>query len=443
MKNTSVWECENCGSQFPKWAGQCLECHKWNSLVETPIYQTATAPVKRSRISNIDTHPVEWRKVTGADTLHRPTSIAELDRVLGGGLVLGGVMLIAGEPGIGKSTLLSQLALTQTEALYVNGEESNAQVANRFKRLSPKSKSRIALFPDTNIDNVVSNITADHQLVIVDSIQVMFSPQLRSAPGSISQIRECALKLIDMAKTTNVPIILVGHFTKSGEVAGPKLLEHMVDSVIVLEGERSGNFRILRAVKNRFGPVDEVGLFAMEEGGMREVSNPAQLLIGEMAGHAQGSVLGCILEGQRPLVLEVQALVVPSKLAVPRRIGHGIKERRLQLLCAVIEKHLGLGIGEKDVFLNVAGGLSSPDPGLDLAVVAAVVSGASQRTKAKRESLIPIFCGEVGLLGEVRMVQGWDRRQKEVKRLGLGQLIGKNEIPSIHGLSKFSPDTKG
>lgn len=478
-KVSSVWECQSCGSQSPRWAGKCPECGTWNSLVETPIGEAISTSVGRYKSNERDIKPVSWRHIRGVEKLHRPTLIGELDRVLGGGLVPGGVSLIAGEPGIGKSTLLSQAALSCGHVLYVNGEESDTQVASRLTRLSPKSTSEITLFSNTNIDAVLPQIDGTHSLVIIDSIQVMYSPELKSAPGSIGQIRECALKLINIAKSKDIPILLVGHYTKSGEVAGPKLLEHMVDAVIVLEGERSGNLRILRAVKNRFGPVDEVGLFAMEEGGMREVTNPAELLIGEHAGQASGSVLGCVLEGQRPLVLEVQALTVPSKIPVPRRVGQGINERRLQLLCAVIEKHLGLGMGEKDVFVNVAGGLRSQDPGLDLAVAAAIVSSAGgkghsdvvlsrvasratslsdrpiqgsklssglnvtgdQFPRKKMSSLVsssrPIFCGEVGLLGEVRMVQGWERREKEIKRLGLGNLVGKERISTIRDVNQL------
>lgn len=396
------------------------------------------------------------------------TGVAELDRVLGNGLVPGAVILLAGEPGMGKSTLLSQVALQMAQEklknksqkskvergiLYICGEESPSQVAMRLNRLArhPRSAIRdlpLTLFPETDVDAIVGEIEHERPtLVIIDSIQTLITTDLAGTAGSVGQVRECAGRLAEVSKRLNISIFLVGHVTKEGAVAGPKVLEHVVDVVLVLEGDRSGSLRILRAVKNRFGPVDEVGLFAMEEGGMREVANPAELLIGEQAGVSAGSVLGCVLEGMRPLVLEVQALVVPSKLAVPRRIGHGVNERRLQLLCAVIEKHLGLGIGEKDVFVNVAGGLKSPDPGLDLPVVAAIISSSSTflpHSAGRKKSISslsqnerPIFSGEVGLLGEVRQVQGWERREKEVKRLQLGTLVGKGSLNSIRDLQGY------
>lgn len=493
--NRTYWECQNCGAQFPKWAGKCTECGKWNCLVETVATTDSASPTVPSRGPVADVKPLPWRKFKSeSNKLHIPTDIGELDRALGGGLVPGGVILIAGEPGIGKSTLLSHLALgiktegkrqkekgqagnRHTSVLYVNGEESSLQVAARFHRLKSSSQSKVDLFPQTNVEAVVAEIERRDgtALLIADSIQVMSSSKLRSAAGSIGQIRESAGRLIEVAKRKNIPTILVGHFTKEGEVAGPKVLEHMVDTVLVMEGDRSGNLRILRCLKNRFGPVDEVGIFSMSEAGMTEVKNPAELLIGESGGQAPGSVLGCVLEGQRPLALEVQALVVPSKLAVPRRVGHGINQQRLALLAAVIEKHVTRRLGEMDVYINVAGGLSSRDPGLDLAVVAAIISSQVQKllnTRSVRESedqgsgksersarilrssdsrtfrpsefsefsesaQAPIFCGEVGLLGEVRPVAGWQRREKEVARLGMGRLLGSNLIKSVSELQKF------
>ncbi len=447
------------------------------------------------------------------------TGIGELDRVLGGGLVPGEVVLLAGEPGMGKSTLLSRVALQMAQermdngqwlmdekkhhsssiihhplVLYVCGEESPGQVGLRLQRLSKAikvEKAEISLLSETNVDSAISQIEASfinlqsssiihHPLVIVDSIQTLTTDDLTGVAGSVGQVRESAGRLMAVAKRLNVPIFLVGHVTKDGTVAGPKVLEHMVDAVLVLEGERSGNFRILRAVKNRFGAVDEVGLFAMDNGDMKEVSNPGELLLGDAAGKVSGSVLGCTLEGLRPLILEVQALAVPSKLAVPRRVGQGISERKLQVLCAVIERYISRKLGDMDIFVSIAGGLKSSDPGLDLAVVGAVISsigyqssvvarppglrpcevGQGSRLQVSQSSVNQsktdklktdkpesenrkqktdnwIFCGEVGLLGEVRQVQGWERREKEVKRLGVGQLVGANRIKNIRELLKI------
>ena len=406
------------------------------------------------------------------------TGIGELDRVLGGGLVPGEVVLLAGEPGMGKSTLLSRVALAMGSlVLYVCGEESPGQVALRLQRLSmvkivkdgkddsnlsnpshPNHSDNLVLLSETNVDSIVASLErpglfkkAGPFVAIVDSIQTLTTDDLTGVAGSVGQVRESAGRLMRAAKRLNVPIFLVGHVTKDGTVAGPKVLEHMVDAVLVLEGERSGNFRILRAVKNRFGAVDEVGLFAMDNGDMKEVVNPGELLLGEAAGKVSGSVLGCTLEGLRPLILEVQALAVPSKLAVPRRVCQGINERKLQVLCAVIERYISRKLGDMDIFVSIAGGLTSSDPGLDLAVVGAVISSLKDKKveevkkaeKVKNLSDLSslsslssfIFCGEVGLLGEVRQVQGWERREKEVKRLGVGQLIGSNKIRNIRELS--------
>ncbi len=482
---SSVWECQNCGAQFPKWAGRCPDCGQWNTLVETAVstkfkvqsskFKVAAQSAKPQKLSEIlKAHDKSVQRIT--------TGIGELDRVLGGGLVPGQVALLAGEPGMGKSTLLSQVALVFTKAniLYVCGEESPRQVALRLKRLAGSRltihDSPLSLYPQTDVDAVIAEILRSAlsdavSAVIIDSIQTMATADLSGLAGAVGQIRESAARLSATAKSLNIPLFLVGHVTKEGEVAGPKVLEHMVDTVLVMEGDRSGNLRILRSLKNRFGPVDEVGIFSMAEGGMAEVKNPAELLIGDLAGKSAGSVLGCVMEGLRPLVLEVQALAVPTKLSFPRRVGAGISERRLQLLCAVVEKHLGLGIGEKDVFVNVAGGLKSSDPGLDLPVVVAIVSSAAQKSQLKSAEIgrhqiadkseevgsdfsdlsairlsadasrskptFPIFCGEVGLLGEIRMVPGWDRRQKEVQRLGMGELIGKPDIGHIRELQKY------
>lgn len=488
-KSSTIWECQSCGSQSPVWSGQCPECGKWNALVETIVStkfksQNSNSQIKfktqNSKLSKPQSLSEILKNVTASQRIS--TGIGELDRVLGSGMVPGSVMLLAGEPGMGKSTLLSQVVLKLKNSLYVCGEESPSQVVMRLRRLAkPKShpekraasdeglfQNDISLFAETNVDLVIDAIQntqntqitgksdnqkvrqSDHQsfpsfLVVIDSIQTLHTDDLSGMAGSVGQIRECAGRLSQIAKNLNISLFLIGHITKEGEIAGPKVLEHMVDVVLTLEGDRTGNLRFVRAVKNRFGPVDEVGLFSMDENGMNEVLNPAELLIGEQAGQAQGSVLGCVMEGQRPLTIEVQALTVPSKIPIPRRIGHGIRIQKLQLLCAVIEKHLGLGIGDKDVYVNVAGGLSSQDPGLDLAIVAAIVSSLASRhsessaTKnpATKRSDTNIFCGEVGLLGEIRNVSGWPRREKEIKRLKIGKLIGKNDIRHIRELQKY------
>lgn len=414
-KERVVFECQNCGGQFPKWSGQCGECGKWNSLVES-VANRGPATGGRQQGTVEEVKAVEWRKVKSDKKLHGKIGIGELDRVLGGGLVKGGVVLLAGEPGIGKSTILSQLALKMNKVLYVNGEESQAQVAARLKRLTSglRSKGSVVLYPETNIERVLDEMRKQGwELVIVDSIQVMYSEKLRGIPGGVGQIRECGQQLIRMAKRLGIPVILVGHFTKTGELAGPKVLEHMVDVVMVLEGERSGGLRTLRSLKNRFGVTDEVGLFEMKNGGLIEVKDPTGLLMVDDNQGQVGRSVAIVMQGLRPLLVEVQALAVPTKLVMPRRVAQGINMKRLQVITAVLKKYLKLRLGEMDVFVNITGGLQVTDPAVDLAVVVALVSSVKNRLVRKGV----VLAGEIGLLGEVRGSNFDEKRQKEAKRL--------------------------
>jgi DNA repair protein RadA/Sms len=414
-KERIVFECQNCGGQFPKWSGQCGECGKWNSLVES-VVNRGRAIGSRQQGTVEEVKAVEWRKVKSDKKLHGETGIGELDRVLGGGLVKGGVVLLAGEPGIGKSTMLSQLALRMNKVLYVNGEESQAQVSSRLRRLTTDSGSSksVVLYPETNIERVLDEMRKSKwDLVIVDSIQVMYSEKLRGIPGGVGQIRECGQQLIRISKRLGLPVILVGHFTKTGEVAGPKVLEHMVDVVMILEGERSGGLRTLRSLKNRFGVTDEVGLFEMKDGGLAEVKDPTGLLMVEDNQGQAGRSVAIVMQGLRPLLIEVQALVVPTKLVMPRRVAQGINMKRLQVIAAVLKKYLKLRLGEMDVFVNITGGLQVTDPAVDLAVAVALVSSVKNRSVRKGVAL----AGEIGLLGEVRGSNFDQKRQKEAKRL--------------------------
>jgi len=420
MKSSVVYECSNCGSQSAKWAGQCGECGKWNTLTESVIMGSQKlrssqskdrnyGPVKLQNLSEIEVSTVTRRK----------TGIGELDRVLGGGIVPGEVILMVGEPGIGKSTILTQLALKMGKAAYICGEESPGQVKIRVGRLQG---SQLQMLAETNVDVIISSIEkVDLSIVIIDSVQTLYTNDLPGMAGSISQIRECTMRLIGYAKRKNIPVILVGHVTKDGEMAGPKVLEHMVDAVLELTGDRYHDLRLLRTQKNRFGATDEVGVFQMMESGLVEVPNPSEFFLSEREEGAIGSCVCVIMEGTRPVLLEVQALVVESELPVPRRVSQGVDVRRVQILLGVMQKYARLPIGNKDVFVKVTGGLSVKEPAVDLAICLAVASSSSGKALPKNSVAI----GEVGLLGEIRSVSWGEKRVKEAKKLGYSKIFSR------------------
>lgn len=443
-KSTTQYVCQQCGAATPKWQGQCPQCATWNSLVET-----AVIPAKGRSASGRSTKTpiVKLAQIKNKGLVRIKTGIGELDRVLGGGLVPGSVVLLAGEPGIGKSTLLTQLAMSQSkisnltsDTLYVCGEESPQQIKMRIDRMSvgrkgsdlPKrSDPSLSFLPTTDVDELIAS-AGRPGLLIVDSIQTMSTVDLTGMAGSVGQIRECSYRLLNFAKETGVVVFLVGHVTKEGAIAGPKILEHLVDTVLYLEGDKRHEFRILRSQKNRFGSVDEVGVFQMTDRGLKEIANPSDVFLEERVTNVAGSCLAVVIEGTRPMLTEIQALVVPSALAVPRRVGNGIDLKRLQLLTAVLTKRLSLPLGNYDVYVNVAGGLNIKEPAADLAVCLAIVS--SFKNKALPSKVCAF--GEVGLLGEVRKVSFSAKRIAEAKKMGYQPLIHK---PSLIGyLSAFS-----
>ncbi len=428
-KTTSKFICQQCGYVAPQFLGKCPECGTWNSLVEE---------IQESRIKNKESRDkAELIKLSDIESksLDRLSSnIVEVDRVLGGGLVKGSIVLLSGEPGIGKSTLLTQIALTVNSSgsvvdgsgtLYVAGEESPSQIKLRVERI--KKGADILILNETNtevIGKVLEEITPG--LVIIDSIQTLALDSLDSPAGSISQVRESAYFLTKLSKKLHIPIILVGHITKEGGIAGPKVLEHSVDVVLTLEGEAASPYRILRASKNRFGSIDEIGVFDMKESGMEEISNPSKVFLGEKV-NAPGSVITSLLNGSRPVLVEIQALVSKTILPYPRRVANGIDIQRLQLLAAVISKRLNLNLFDKDIFVNVTGGINISDTASDLAVCLAIISSS----KDKPISPKTVVYGEVGLLGELRQIQGGERRSKEAKKLGFTKIVSPENANNI------------
>jgi DNA repair protein RadA/Sms len=420
-KNSSIFFCSSCGNEFSKWAGQCSACKEWNTLTETaPLLR---GPKSKTRPTKVAITSAREQTNLGQSDIYS-SHITELDRVLGGGLTPGGVYLMAGQPGIGKSTLLSQLALKQQGTVYyVCSEESPAQVAKRLERLD-LPYDHIQLINSSSLDSIFN--TLDNQtpaLLIVDSIQSVYTDQNLTTPGSPSQVRDSANLVIKHTKSTALTTIIVGHVTKEGTIAGPKLLEHMVDVVIELTGDRSHELRLLHAVKNRFGPTDETGIFRMTGAGLEEVPDPSQILLeGRIAG--AGSCITMITEGTRPMTVEIQALVVGSPIPIPRRIAKGISTARLQLICAILTKHTKIKLSDKDVYINVTGGLDIKDPGADLAIALAIISSAKDKTLPENHVCI----GELGLLGEIRRVKLQDKILKEAKTLGYNHLIS----PTTH-----------
>lgn len=428
MKTKTVYFCNNCGAESPKWVGRCPACGEWNTMVEEKV-QTDTRGRKKGLVRS--SKPVKLSEIEiNEDTRMRMPS-SELNRVLGGGLVAGSLTLIGGEPGIGKSTLLLQniLSIRGRRILYVSGEESAAQLKLRADRLGKISEDTYILC-ETRLDAIFTQIeNIKPELIVVDSIQTIMSEEIESAAGSVSQVRECAASLLRYAKESAVPVILVGHINKEGAIAGPKVLEHIVDTVLQFEGDRQYLYRLLRAIKNRFGSTNEIGIYEMVEHGLREVKNPSEMLLSEnREEETSGMAIGVTMEGVRPFLVEVQALVSTAAYGTPQRSVTGFDQRRLNMLLAVLEKRSRLRLGQKDVFLNIAGGLKVTDPALDLAVVAAVMSSNFDVALPGRTA----FAGEVGLSGEVRTVTRMEQRVAEAEKLGFNTIyIPKGNLKGV------------
>lgn len=436
MKAKVLFYCTECGNETLKWQGKCSACGAWNTIVERPTERTSKkSSVSRGSTTGVAVNlPRAIEEVETTDELRFQTGMGELDRVLGGGAVRGSLVLVGGAPGIGKSTLMLQICkhLCQfAKVLYVSGEESERQIKLRAERLNVR-QAGLHLLSETNLENMIDAVhTLMPEVLIVDSIQTLYHGDVSSAPGSISQVKECTMSLMQLAKGEGLTIFVIGHVNKEGSIAGPKVLEHMVDCVLYFEGERNMAYRILRAAKNRFGATNEIGVFEMEEGGLSEVPNPSEALLAGRPEGAPGTCVTCVMEGIRPVLAEIQALVVPSSLGNPRRVSNGFEYNRAMLLLAVLEKRGGLLLGNCDAYVNVIGGLSLDEPAADLATMMALAS--SFRDKPVPGDLAAI--GEVGLTGELRAVSALGQRLSEVRRLGFSKCLipkrvqGKLAVP--------------
>ncbi len=419
-KAKTVFVCSNCGYESAKWLGKCPACNEWNSFYEEKVVNTSSSTSSGAHKEKAT--PRKLKEVQGIETERTSTGIGELDRVLGGGLVKGSLVLVGGEPGIGKSTLILQLCdkvKGEGKVLYVSGEESAEQVKIRADRLNINNDDLMFL-GETNIDNIQDAIMSiNPKLVIIDSIQTMYSEEITSAAGTVSQVREITSRIMRMCKDNGITTIIIGHVTKDGNIAGPRVLEHMVDTVLYIEGERYFSYRILRGVKNRFGSTNEVGMFEMKNEGMVEITNPSSILISERNDNPAGSVIVASMEGTRPLLIELQALTTPSVFGIPKRTANGFDYNRLAVLIAVLEKRAGIGLGTHDVYLNVVSGIRIAEPAVDLGVVLACTS--SYKNVSIPQDVVAI--GEVGLTGEVRAVNMIEKRLKEAERLGFKKCI--------------------
>ena len=420
-KAKSVFFCQNCGFESGKWMGQCPGCKEWNSFAEEP--KIVTKKVTAAGVRKDTPQPKTLSEIQITESSRMTTGIGELDRVLGGGIVQGSLVLVGGDPGIGKSTLLLQvcrnLAQCQKRVLYISGEESLAQIRMRAERMGEFSNS-LQILCETNLEDIRQVITAvKPEVVIIDSIQTMYNENVSSAPGSVSQVRETTGVLMQIAKGMNIAIFIVGHVTKEGVVAGPRVLEHMVDTVLYFEGDRYASYRVLRGVKNRFGSTNEIGVFEMRGTGLEEVANPSEYMLEGKPEGASGSVVACTMEGTRPVLLEVQALVCRTNLAFPRRTAAGTDLNRVNLLMAVLEKRAGLRLSECDAYVNIAGGIRMNEPALDLSIVLAIASSLKDQPIDEKT----IVFGEVGLSGEVRSVSMPEQRVREAKKLGFDTVI--------------------
>ena len=421
-KAKTIFVCSNCGYESAKWLGKCPACNEWNSFYEEKIVSTTSTTGGRSSANKEKSMPLKLKEVEGIEMARTSTGIGELDRVLGGGLVRGSLVLVGGEPGIGKSTLILQLCdkvKGTGKVLYISGEESAEQVKIRADRLNINNDDLMFL-GETNIDNIqeaVMNINP--KLVIIDSIQTMYSEEITSAAGTVSQVREITARIMRMCKDNGITTIIIVHVTKDGNIAGPRVLEHMVDTVLYIEGERYFSYRILRSVKNRFGSTNEVGMFEMKNEGMVEITNPSSVLISERENNPAGSIIVASMEGTRPLLVELQALTTPSVFGIPKRTANGIDYNRLAVLIAVAEKRAGLNLGGQDVYLNVVSGIKLAEPAVDLGVILACAS--SFKNISIPQDVVAI--GEVGLTGEVRAVNMIEKRIKEAEKLGFKKCL--------------------
>ncbi len=435
-KTKTVYVCSECGAESPKWLGRCPQCGEWNTYQEEHVVVD-----KRESLSGIgpsglltEVKAVPLSSVQQKDVVRSTTANAELDRVLGGGIVPGALILIGGEPGIGKSTLVLQMAMQlPRRVLYVSGEESVQQIKLRADRISRASSDNCMVVSDTRIDTLSQHIDATQpDIVVVDSIQTMQTERTDSLPGSISQIKECTAVLMRIAKTRNLPIVIIGHINKDGQLAGPKVLEHMVDVVLQFEGDRNHLYRILRSIKNRFGSTNEIGIFEMMSDGLREVSNPSEMLLGEYAADLSGVAIAAAMEGVRPFLIETQALVSTAAYGTPQRSAMGFDVRRMNMLLAVLERRAGFKIAAKDVFLNLAGGIKVIDTALDLPVAAAILSSTTDTAISRGTCM----AGEIGLSGELRPVPRIEQRISEAAKLGFSRIV----IPQSSRMGAMSVD---
>jgi DNA repair protein RadA/Sms len=433
-KNFITFTCSHCGAQFQKWTGRCLECGQWGT-----VEKDTAAILNKKEIDLKNYTPaktVKLQDVQAQNFSRAESKISELDRVLGGGLVPGSLILLGGDPGVGKSTLALQLAAIIPETIYFSGEESTEQIKMRSNRLDISSPT-LQIASETNIETIIATVISKKtKMAIIDSIQTAFSAEVEGEAGSVTQVKACTVKLMDAAKKNNIIFILIGQVTKDGAVAGPKILEHLVDTVLYLEGDRFHDFRILRAAKNRFGPTDEVGIFTMEKDGLKEVKNPSAALMSERTEPVSGTVITCIMEGTRPMLIEIQALVTKTNFGFPQRRASGFDLNRLQVLIGVLSRRAGLPLESYDVFLNVVGGLKAEEPAADLAVILAIASGIKDKTLPPGLAAF----GEVGLSGEVRSVSQTEKRLTEIKNLGLEIAVvpTSSKLPKISGL-KIAP----
>ncbi|OGC11982.1 DNA repair protein RadA [candidate division WOR-1 bacterium RIFOXYA12_FULL_52_29] len=417
-KGEVLYVCGSCGQGFPRWQGQCPSCGEWNSLCEElPTVQSPNKPAPLKAAEAISITDVGYQAEDRVST-----GLKELDRVLGGGIVPGSATLISGEPGIGKSTLMLQVAESLSRSatvLYISGEESPRQIRMRAERLGATTKN-LLLLPETGLANIEKRIEQIKPgYVIIDSIQTLYRAEVQAAPGSVAQVRECAAYLVGIAKATGIPIVIVGHVTKEGTIAGPRVLEHVVDTVLYFEGEKHKQYRLLRAIKNRFGSTNEIGIFEMKESGLIEVSNPSEVFLSERPKGAPGSVVTAAIEGSRPLLVEIQALVAPTKMAYPIRRVTGVDQNRVAIILAVLERQIGLKLSSSDVYVNAAGGVRVYEPAIDLPIALAIAS--CYRSKPIDSATMAV--GEIGLAGEIRSISGIEKRLKEAEKLGFKTAI--------------------